>query len=134
VSVVSGVGDVRSRSARFGLVATILGFAMLAVAPAASAAAAITLTTPFPAIAVAPGSSPSFDVSITTASAGRVGLTVGAVPTGWRAVVVVRGAVVLDGTSTADFEPPHPTISSASARVTTVERSTPGTRSGPVSS
>jgi uncharacterized membrane protein len=96
VSVVSGVGDVRSRSARFGLVATILGFAMLAVAPAASAAAAITLTTPFPAIAVAPGSSPSFDVSITTASAGRVGLTVGAVPTGWTAVLR-GGGFTIDG-------------------------------------
>src|SRR4029077_5965574 len=87
VSVVSMVSDVRSRSARLGLVASILGLAMLAGAPATSAAAAITMTTPFPAIAVAPGSSPSFDVSITTANAGRVALAVGAVPTGWIAIL-----------------------------------------------
>jgi uncharacterized membrane protein len=77
-------------------VASILGLAMLAVAPATSAAAAITMTTPFPAIAVAPGSSPSFDVSITTATAGRVGLTVGAVPTGWTAVLR-GGGFTIDG-------------------------------------
>jgi uncharacterized membrane protein len=96
VSVVSMVSDVRSRSARLGLVTSILGLAMLAGAPAASAAAAITLTTPFPAIAVAPGSSPSFDVSITTANAGRVALAVGAVPTGWTAVLR-GGGFTIDG-------------------------------------
>jgi uncharacterized membrane protein len=69
---------------------------MLAGVPATSAAAAITLTTPFPAIAVAPGSSPSFDVSITTATPGRVGLTVGAVPTGWTAVLR-GGGFTIDG-------------------------------------
>jgi uncharacterized membrane protein len=77
-------------------VTSILGLAMLAGAPAASAAAAITLTKPFPAIAVAPGSSPSFDVSITTANAGRVALTVGAVPTGWTAVLR-GGGFTIDG-------------------------------------
>jgi uncharacterized membrane protein len=77
-------------------VASILGLAMLAVAPSTSAAAAITMTTPFPAIAVAPGSSPSFDVSITTATAGRVALTVGAVPAGWTAVLR-GGGFTIDG-------------------------------------
>lgn len=102
--VVSRVRDVRSRAARLGLVASILGLAMLAGAPAISAAAALTLTTPFPAIAVAPGSSPSFDVSITTDKAGRVALNVSAVPTGWTAVVRGGGftidGVESDGTTT----------------------------------
>lgn len=104
MSVVSRVRDVRSRSARLGLVASIMGLAMLAGAPAMSAAAAITLTTPFPAIAVAPGSSPSFDVSVTTAKPGRVALSVSAVPTGWTAVVRGGGftidGVESDGTTT----------------------------------
>ena len=74
-------------------------------APAASAAAAITITTPFPAVAVAPGSSPSFDVAITTDQPGRVALSVGAVPTGWTAVLRGGGfnidGIESDGTSTA---------------------------------
>jgi uncharacterized membrane protein len=96
VSVVSEVRDVRSRAARLGLAAAIMGLAMLAGAPAMSAASAITLTTPFPAIAVAPGSNPSFDVSITTAAAGRVALKVGTVPSGWTAVLR-GGGFTIDG-------------------------------------
>ena len=55
MSVVSRVSDVRSRSARRALVASIVGLVMLAAAPGTSAAGEVTLTTPFPAIAVAPG-------------------------------------------------------------------------------
>jgi uncharacterized membrane protein len=99
------VSKVRSRSARLGLVTSILGFAMLAGAPAATAAEAITITTPFPDIAVAPGSSPSFDVSITTDQPERVKLTVSTVPTGWTAVLRGGGftidGVQSDGTTTA---------------------------------
>ena len=104
MSVVSMVSDVRSRSARLALVASIAGLALLSAAPAASAAAAITITTPFPAVAVAPGSSPSFDVSITTDQPGRVALSVGAVPTGWTAVLRGGGfnidGIESDGTTT----------------------------------
>jgi uncharacterized membrane protein len=75
---------------------SVLGLAMLAGAPAMQAAAAITLTTPFPAVAVAPGSTPSFDVSITTATAGRVALKVGTVPAGWSAVLR-GGGFTIDG-------------------------------------
>jgi uncharacterized membrane protein len=74
----------------------MLGFAMLAVAPAATAAAAISLTTPFPAIAVAPGASPSFDISVTTDKPGRVDLSVGKVPDGWTAVLR-GGGFTIDG-------------------------------------
>jgi uncharacterized membrane protein len=96
VSVVSRVSTVRSRSARRMLVASIVGLVMLAAAPGMSAAGEITLSTPFPAIAVAPGSAPSFDISVTTRDPGRVALSVGAVPTGWTAVLR-GGGFTIDG-------------------------------------
>ena len=88
--------NARLRATRLGLVTSMLGLALLAGAPVTTAAAAITLTTPFPAIVVAPGSSPSFDVSITTANPGRVALSVGKVPTGWTAVMR-GGGFTIDG-------------------------------------
>ena len=96
MSVVSRVSDVRARSLRRALVGSIVGLVMLAAAPIASAAGEITLSTPFPAIAVAPGSTPSFDISVTTRDPGRVTLTVGAVPTGWTAVLR-GGGFTVDG-------------------------------------
>jgi uncharacterized membrane protein len=97
---VSVAWQVRWRSARLGLAASIVGLAILAGAPAMSAATSITLSTPFPAVAVAPGSSPSFDVSITTATPGRVALKVGTVPTGW-AAVLRGGGFTIDGVESA---------------------------------
>jgi len=76
--------------------ASIVGLVMLAAAPGMSAAGEITLSTPFPAIAVAPGSAPSFDISVTTSAPGRVGLSVGNVPTGWTAVLR-GGGFTIDG-------------------------------------
>jgi uncharacterized membrane protein len=76
--------------------ASIVGLVMLAAAPGMSAAGEITLTTPFPAIAVAPGSTPSFEISVTTRAPGRVALSVGAVPTGWTAVLR-GGGFTIDG-------------------------------------
>ncbi len=96
MSVASRVSNVRSRSARRMLVASIVGLVMLAAAPGMSAAGEITLSTPFPAIAVAPGSAPSFEISVTTRDPGRVALTVGAVPTGWTAVLR-GGGFTIDG-------------------------------------
>lgn len=124
--VVSRVRDVRSRAARFGLAASIVGLAMLGGAPATVAAAAITLTTPFPAIAVAPGASPSFDVSITTATASRVALSVGAVPTGWTAVTRGGGftidGVESDGTTTPTKVTLNVTVpSDAAAGITKID-------------
>ena len=88
--------SVRSRTLRLGLVASILGLASLAAAVPVGAADAVTLTTPFPAIAVAPGSNPSFDITVTTAAAGRVDLAVGKVPDGWTAVLR-GGGFTIDG-------------------------------------
>jgi uncharacterized membrane protein len=100
VSLVSRVWDVRSRSVRLGLAASIVGLAsLLGAAPAATAAAAITLTTPFPAVAVAPGASVSFDISVTTDKATRVNLGVSKVPDGWTAVLR-GGGFTIDGVET----------------------------------
>jgi uncharacterized membrane protein len=88
---------------------SVLGLAMLAGAPAMQAAAAITLTTPFPAVAVAPGSTPSFDVSITTATAGRVALKVGTVPAGWSAVLR-GGGFTIDGVQSEGATPTKITL------------------------
>ncbi len=97
MSVVSRVGDVRSRSVRLGLAATIVGLAsLLGAAPAATAAAAITLSTPYPAVAAAPGANVNFDISVTTDAATRVDLAVSKVPDGWTAVLR-GGGFTVDG-------------------------------------
>jgi uncharacterized membrane protein len=88
--------SVRSRTLRLSLAASLLGLASLAGAAPVGAADAVTLTTPFPAVAVSPGSNPSFDISVTTASAGRVDLAVGKVPDGWTAVLR-GGGFTIDG-------------------------------------
>jgi len=109
VSVVSRTGDRRSRTARFGLVASLLGCALLSAAPAATAASPLTITTPFPAIAVAPGANPSFDVTITTDKPGRVALTVGKVPDGWTAVLR-GGGFTIDGVESDGSTPTKITL------------------------
>ena len=63
------------------------GLASLAGAAPVGAVDAITLTTPYPGIAVAPGATPSFDISVKTATPGRVDLSVGKVPDGWTALL-----------------------------------------------
>jgi uncharacterized membrane protein len=87
---------VRSRVARLALAASMLGFASMAAAVPAGAVDAISLSTPYPAIAVAPGATPSFDISVKTATAGRVDLAVGKVPDGWTAVLH-GGGFTIDG-------------------------------------
>jgi uncharacterized membrane protein len=109
VSVVPKAGDRRSRTARFGLVASVLGLALLSAAPAVTAASPLTITTPFPAIAVAPGANPSFDVTITTDKPGRVALTVGKVPDGWTAVLR-GGGFTIDGVDSDGSTPTKITL------------------------
>ena len=109
MSVVSRTGERRSRTARFGLVASMLGLVLLSAAPAATAASPLTITTPFPAIAVAPGANPSFDVTITTDKPGRVALTVGKVPDGWTAVLR-GGGFTIDGVESDGTTPTKITL------------------------
>ena len=85
----------RSRMARLGLAGWILGLgAVLAAASVSLAANPVTLTTPYPAIEVAPGARVSLTVSIETASAGRVDLSVSDVPTDWTATIRGGGFLV----------------------------------------
>jgi uncharacterized membrane protein len=96
--------SVRSRTVRLGLVASLLGLVSLVGAAPVGAAAAITLTTPYPAIAVAPGSTVNFDISVTTDTPGRVDLAVTGAPADWNATLRGGGFTVdgvqADGTTT----------------------------------
>jgi uncharacterized membrane protein len=87
------------RAARIGLIGAVLGVALVGVAPATFGADAIQLTTPYPAVAVAPGAKVSFDLSVKTAAAERVNLSLDKVPNGWTAVMR-GGGFVVDGVQT----------------------------------
>ena len=82
----------RGRRPAIALAATVLALAGLA--PSALAADPLAITTPYPSIAIAPGSSASFDLTITTPTAGTVDLTASGAPTGWKATIHGGGFVV----------------------------------------
>jgi uncharacterized membrane protein len=65
-----------------------------ALAPAVGAAGTVNVTTPYPSIAVAPGSSASFDLTVTSTVEGTVSLAVTGAPTGWKATIHGGGFVV----------------------------------------
>jgi len=65
-----------------------------ALAPAALAADALSLTTPFPAVSVSPGNRVSFNLNVKTSQTARVDLTVSGVPTGWTATFHGGGFIV----------------------------------------
>ena len=79
-------------------VVTLLSAFMLAtvpaLAPAALAADALSLTTPFPAVSVSPGNRVSFNLSVKTSSTSRVDLSVSGVPSTWTATLHGGGFVV----------------------------------------
>jgi uncharacterized membrane protein len=90
-------------AARIVMAAAALALALTGLAPSALAAAAFTVTTPYPAVVVAPGAQVTFNVSITTPTAERVGLALSGVPTGWTALIHGGGFIVdaieTDGTT-----------------------------------
>lgn len=63
-------------------------------APGALLAASFALTTPYPSVTVQPGTTVTFDLSVTTPSPERVGLAVSGVPTGWTATLNGGGNAV----------------------------------------
>ena len=97
--------SVRSRAARLGLVASLLGLVSLAGAVPVGAAGQITLTTPYPAVAAAPGSTVNFDISITTDTPDRVDLTVTGAPADWTATLR-GGGFTVDGVETDGTKTP----------------------------
>jgi uncharacterized membrane protein len=74
------------------------------LAPGVGAADGLDVTTPYPSIAVAPGSSASFDLTITSATAGTVSLVVLGAPTGWKATIH-GGGFVVQGVTAAPGKP-----------------------------
>lgn len=80
--------------------------ALLSGVPLASATAAdaLTLTTPYPAVAVAPGTKVSFDLTIETPTSERVDLAVKGTPTDWTASLY-GGGFVVDGVLTTARKP-----------------------------
>ena len=74
------------------------------LAPAAFAAAALTVTTPYPSVVVAPGAHVTFNVSITTTGAQRVGLVLTGAPAAWKAGIH-GGGFVVDATQTNGTDP-----------------------------
>jgi uncharacterized membrane protein len=74
------------------------------LAPATLAADAFAVTTPYPSIAVAPGSSASFDLTITSPDAGTADLSVTTPPTGWTATLH-GGGFVISSVSVAPGKP-----------------------------
>lgn len=65
-----------------------------ALAPAALAADALSLTTPFPAVSVSPGNRVSFNLSVKTSQTARVDLGLSGVPSSWTATLHGGGFVV----------------------------------------
>ena len=99
----TGVNGARPGTPRRGIRAGIrralvllaaAGIAATALAPAAIAAPALLVTTPYPAVVVAPGANVSFDISITTAEPLRVNLALTGAPASWNAAVHGGGFVV----------------------------------------
>lgn len=80
------------------LVTALIGAALLLVplAGPATADGGLEVTTPYQAVAVAPGSSVSFDLTVTSTRAADVSLVVSDVPTGWTATLR-GGGFVVDG-------------------------------------
>ena len=75
---------------------------LVGLVPGTMAADPFTVTTPYPSIAVAPGSSASFDLTLTSTHNGTVKLVVLGAPTGWIATLhgggfVIQGVSVVAG-------------------------------------
>jgi uncharacterized membrane protein len=97
------VEEVPFGMARFGRTLAALGLMFLLTTlvgvPIVGGAAAVTITTPYPAVAVAPGTKVSFDLSIDTPDPTRVDLAVHGTPADWTAQLF-GGGFVVDGVQT----------------------------------
>jgi len=124
-----------SLTARLRRPAVILAAAAVflgGLAPAAIAADALKVTTPYPSVAVAPGSKVSFDVSVSSGVEGTVALSLSGTPSGWKATIngggnVVSGVTVASGkpgTVRLDVTVPgDTTVTSGNLRLTATQGS-----------
>ena len=82
-----------------------MALVLAVAAPATLAADPLTITTPYPAVVVAPGSHVAFNVSVTTATAQRVELSLAGAPATWKPSLhgggFVIAAVHTDGSEAA---------------------------------
>ena len=88
-----------------GLLAIVAG----PLAPLATAAGGLTVTTPFPAVVAEPGSTASFALTVDVPSAMRVDLKTGGVPDGWTARFR-GGGLTVDGVYVDPKIPPDLTL------------------------
>ena len=93
-------GRVRRPAVILAAAALFLG----GLVPSVGAADTLDVTTPYPSIAVAPGSSASFDLTVTSGTAGTVSLVVLGAPTGWKATIH-GGGFVVQGVTAAPGKP-----------------------------
>ena len=110
-----------ARVRRFAVFLAAAAVFLVGLVPAVGAAGGLTVTTPYPSIAVAPGSSASFDLTITSATEGTASLVVVGAPTGWKATIHGGGFVVQGvtagpgkpGTARLDVEVPGDTTATS---------------------
>ena len=93
-----------ARGRRPAIALALSAMVLVGLAPAVVAADTLAVTTPYPAIAVAPGSSASFDLTITAPREGTADLTVSGTPSGWTATLH-GGGFVVSGVSVASGKP-----------------------------
>jgi uncharacterized membrane protein len=128
-----------ARARRTAIALAAAAVALAGLAPAALAAD-LSVTTPYPNIAVAPGSSASFDLTITAPRDGVVDLSVSGAPTGWTATLhgggfVVSGVSIIGGkaaTARLDVKVPGDT-SVTNGRLTVVAKQGGSSASLPIS-
>jgi uncharacterized membrane protein len=80
--------------ARLALAFAIAALAGGILVPTVAADDGLEVTTPFTGVVVAPGSSPSFDLTVSSVRRADVSLTLSGVPTGWSASLLGGGFVV----------------------------------------
>ncbi len=126
------------RITRAALAATLLGLVATLGSTAAFAATAFSVTTPYPEVVVGPGASVSFDVTVTTPSPERVGLSLSGVPTGWTALIH-GGGNVIDAIETGGSTPPSvrvdvtvPASASGTSTIVLTATASEGTRQLPL--
>ena len=106
---VSGTTRRLRPAARAALLLGLIGIIAGPLAPLATAAGGLTVTTPFPAVVAEPGATASFNLTLTVPTAERVDLKTGGVPDGWTARFR-GGGLTIDGAFVEPKAPPTITL------------------------
>jgi uncharacterized membrane protein len=106
---VSGTTRRLRPAARAAMLLGLIGVIAGPLAPLATAAGGLTVTTPFPAVVAEPGATASFNLTLTVDSARRVDLKAAGVPTGWTARFR-GGGMTIDSAFVEPKAPPSITL------------------------